>query len=136
MRWLIAVVCTVLLTACSGSGHKSQRPAATTSSSTPPSSTLATTTTTTSPTTSYVVKRGDTLSAIAHRFHVAVSAIKSENHLANPDVLAEGATLRIPHAPQVKLTVDPALGARGRVFTIHLVGAIPSEQVTFNIDSP
>jgi len=76
------------------------------------------------------------LSAIARRFHVAVSAIESENHLANPDVVAAGATLRIPHAPAVALTVDPALGPHGRAFTIHLTGAIPSEMVTFEIDSP
>jgi LysM repeat protein len=100
----------------------------------PPSSTVPPTTI--PPTTAYVVKRGDTLSAIARRFHVAISAIESENHLANPDVLTAGATLRIPNAPPVKLAVEPAIGPHGRVFTIHLTGAIPSEQITFAIDSP
>jgi LysM repeat protein len=133
VRCLVAVVCAALLTGCSGSGHRASRDAPT-SSSVAPSSTVPPTTV--PPITTYVVKQGDTLSAIARQFHVSVAAIESENHLANPDLLTLGAALRIPHAPPVNLAVEPAIGPHGRVFEIHLTGAIPAEQITFEVDTP
>ena len=47
-------------------------------------------------TTTYVVKRGDTLSAIALRYHTTVSALQKLNRIGNPDLITEGATLLIP----------------------------------------
>ncbi|MBQ2774881.1 MAG: LysM peptidoglycan-binding domain-containing protein [Clostridia bacterium] len=46
----------------------------------------------------YIVRSGDTLSSIAGRFGVSVSAIVSANNIENPNVIFEGETLRIPSA--------------------------------------
>jgi lipoprotein NlpD len=92
-------------------------------------------TATTTPPITYRVKRGDTLTTIAHHFHVAISAIASANHVANPDRLTEGQALRIPPAPPVKLVVTPRKGHAGQDFQFELTGAIPSETIKFEIDS-
>jgi LysM repeat protein len=86
--------------------------------------------------TSYVVKRGDTLVAIAKQFGVAVGAIVFVNGLEDPDKLAEGTTLIIPPRPPVQLTVTPTDGPPGSSFALELGGAQPSENVRFQIDSP
>lgn len=46
----------------------------------------------------YTVQRGDTLSAIARRFSVTVSAILSANNLSNPNLIFVGQVLTIPGA--------------------------------------
>jgi LysM repeat protein len=43
-----------------------------------------------------VVARGQTLSAIASRYHVSVGALAAANHLGNPNRLVAGSTLVIP----------------------------------------
>lgn len=129
------VTAVALLTACgSSSSHTSHTgaptsagPSAKTSTSTP----LTTTTTVT-----YRVKSGDTLGSIARRFHVAVSAITSVNHITNPDRLPEGQTLRIPPRPPLGLVVTPASGPPGQAFQLRLTGARPSETITFEVDAP
>lgn len=45
---------------------------------------------------SYVVQRGDTLSAIAQRHHVSVRTIASANHLGNPNLIRAGTVLFVP----------------------------------------
>ncbi|TKJ31588.1 MAG: hypothetical protein CEE40_00775 [Chloroflexi bacterium B3_Chlor] len=47
-------------------------------------------------TTTYVVRRGDTLSGIAYRFGTTVNTIVSLNGLVNPNLIFGGQTLRIP----------------------------------------
>ncbi len=50
--------------------------------------------------TTYRIKSGDTLSAIAARFHTSVSALAHLNHLANPNLISAGRTLQLPgHSP-------------------------------------
>ena len=44
----------------------------------------------------YTVKRGDTLGAIAHRHGVTVRALARENGISNPHRIRAGRTLRIP----------------------------------------
>lgn len=44
----------------------------------------------------YWVKRGDTLSGIAQRFHTTVSAIAERNHIVNPNLIYTGELLSIP----------------------------------------
>jgi LysM repeat protein len=44
----------------------------------------------------YVVKSGDTLSAIAQRFDTTVQAIVRANDISDPDVIDVGQRLRIP----------------------------------------
>lgn len=85
--------------------------------------------------TSYVVKRGDTLVAIAKQFGVAVAAIVFVNGLEDPDHLAEGTTLVIPPRPPVQLTVTPTDGPPGSAFALELAGAEPSENVRFQVSS-
>lgn len=46
--------------------------------------------------TTYVVRRGDTTSAIAHRFGTTVNAIASFNCLMNPNLIYVGQVLQIP----------------------------------------
>ena len=59
--------------------------------------TAATTTTTTIPD-SYVVQEGDTLSAIAERFHVDVAQLASANGITDPDDIQAGQPLAVPRA--------------------------------------
>jgi LysM repeat protein len=46
----------------------------------------------------YRVTRGDTLSAIAHRFGVSIPAIVAANKISNANVISEGNVLVIPRA--------------------------------------
>jgi len=59
----------------------------------------------------YVVKRGDTLFALASRFGTTVSALQAENGLGRSASLAPGRTLRLPGgepaAPQADVTPEP-----------------------------
>src|SRR5262249_14652603 len=93
------------------------------------------TTTTTGPI-AYQVKRGDTLTSIAKQFGVSISSIVSLNNLPDANDLKEGQTLTIPRIPPVRIVVSPSQAPLGASFTFKLVGAKPSEQVTFEVDSP
>ncbi|EPX56512.1 LysM domain protein [Cystobacter fuscus DSM 2262] len=44
----------------------------------------------------YRIRRGDTLSALASRFHTSVSALARANKIANPNLIIAGKSLRIP----------------------------------------
>lgn len=46
--------------------------------------------------TSYKIKRGDTLSALAKRQHTTVSTLARLNKIRNPNLIRAGATLKIP----------------------------------------
>jgi LysM repeat protein len=135
-RLTLAAICAALMAACSTSAGT--RPSVATVPSTYPTTTTvkATATTTTIPRNIYRVKRGDTLSRIANQFHVSISAIVARNHLANADRLREGQTLVIPPAPPRGLVVSPHTGQQGQAFQITLTGAVPSETIKFEIDSP
>jgi LysM repeat protein len=139
--WRIAAVtaCPLVAVACSGgAGH------------TPSHALIMVTTTTLAPTTTtapivrYQVKRGDTLSRIAARFHVTSASIVALNHLANPDQLAAGQMLSIPapaappptHPGQANLTISPPVGPIGQVFSLTLTGTKPGETITFQIARP
>lgn len=50
------------------------------------------------PTTTYIVKPGDTLFAIARRFHVDVAELSHANSLPDPNTVVVGTTLNIPGA--------------------------------------
>jgi spore germination protein YaaH len=115
-----------------------------------PTSTVRATTTTIPPIT-YVVKRGDTLSVIAKRFGITLAAIAGANRIADPDKIKDGQVLTIPPAPPPttttaptttavpppsKLAISPSHGHVGTVFNLNLIGAKPTETVTFEIDAP
>ncbi len=44
----------------------------------------------------YRIQRGDTLSALASRFHTSVSELARVNHIANPNLIYAGKSLSIP----------------------------------------
>ncbi len=55
----------------------------------------------------YRIRSGDTLSGIAARYHTSVGALAQLNHIANPNLIYAGRTLRLPgHSP--KDTFEPA----------------------------
>jgi len=101
----------------------------------PASPAASTTTTTTAPFTTYVVARGDTLSAIANRHGTSVQAIAAANHLTDLNGLEVGQVLRIPAgAPStLALSVVPRDGQAGTSFELTLAGVDPSDLVTFSI---
>jgi LysM repeat protein len=116
--------------------------------------------TTTAPPSTYTVKGGDTLSAIAKKLGVPLQAIIALNHLTDPNKLSAGQALVVPPtttttvptttpapttaapatpttaAPSGNLKITPGSGRAGTVFTLSLTGAKPTEAVTFEIDSP
>jgi len=55
----------------------------------------------------YVVRAGDTLTAIATRYHTTVSLLARANSLDMSKILFAGARLRIPTASQAAIIVDP-----------------------------
>jgi LysM repeat protein len=132
---MAGAVCAAVMAGCGDSKDDSAREVGPAQSTTV-SAAVVTTTTTTAPAVIYVVKAGDTLTTIAQRFRVPISAIVKFNRLANPDRLTEGQRLRIPPAPPLKLSVKPSVGPPGKTFQLRLTGARPSERVTFEIRSP
>ena len=124
------MVAVALPAACGHTSRRAAPPPTTTSS------VVTVVTTTTVPFTAYRVKAGDTLTKIARQFRVSESSIVALNHIANPDVLAEGRTLRIPPPPPLTFTVKPHRGTVGQAFQLTLTGAPPNEPVTFEVHSP
>jgi len=57
------------------------------------------------PATTYVVRKGDTLGAIAHRFGVSVKALARGNGIRNPNRLRAGRTLRLRGDVEQALTL-------------------------------
>jgi LysM repeat protein len=98
--------------------------------------TSASTTTTTTPPVTYVVRRGDTLTVIAKQFRTSVGAIVSRNQLRDPDDLVEGQQLTMPPASATRIEAKMADDASGGAVGLTLVGAQPSELVTFVITLP
>jgi LysM repeat protein len=118
-----------------GGGGKGSAPPATTSTTT--SVTIPASTTTTVPSGRiYVVKPGDTLTAIANRFHASVSTLLLRNHLKNADKIALGQRLSIPPPLPLALVVTPSHGRQGDAFAFNVTGAVPNETVIFTIQSP
>jgi LysM repeat protein len=131
---LAGVAISVVLAAGCSAGSSARRVGASASTGAS-TSTTARPTTTTIPLITYRVKRGDSLTKIAERFRVSVSAIVRRNHIANPDRVAAGRVLVIPPAPPLMLVVTPVRGAAGQTFHLKLSGARPSETIRFEIDS-
>jgi LysM repeat protein len=114
------------------SGPTGRRATTTTTTTRPP------TTTTSKPrgTVQYTVQQGDTLSAIARRFHTSTGAIVLANKLLTPDRLTVGQVLTIPPEVPIRLTVKPAKVAPGGSADLALSGAQPGERITFQIQTP
>ena len=130
-RALAGAMSIALLVGCSDPFAQSSR----SSSSAPPPPSSAPTTTAPQPIT-YQVERGDTMGAIARRFHVSVDTIVAANHLASANTLTPGQVLQIPPPPPLSLSVTPPSGPGGTGFEVKLQGAQPAEIVRFEIDAP
>jgi LysM repeat protein len=96
----------------------------------------ASTTTTTTPPVTYLVRRGDTLTVIAKQFHTSVGAIVSTNQLRDPDNLVEGQQLTLPPPSATRIEAKMMDAVNGAAVGLTLVGAQPSELVTFVITLP
>jgi LysM repeat protein len=135
----VGIACVALAVGCSTSNNTRQGAASTstnvsTTAPTAPTGTTVPVTATTLPPNTYRVKRGDTLTTIARHFRVAISAIVSVNHVANPDRLTEGQTLQIPPTSPLELVITPARGNAGQAFQLKLTGAVGYETIRFEID--
>lgn len=120
----------IVLAACGAAPGETQKA---TRSRTPAT---APTTTTTTPPTTYQVKRGDNLTAIARFFGVSSAAIAAANQLGGGDRLTEGQVLQIPPTPPAGLSVTPPDGIAGNVFTFTVTGAKVGEAITFQVVAP
>jgi LysM repeat protein len=101
-----------------------------------PRPTRTTATTTTAPPVRYQGQRGDTLTDIAKQFRTSVAAIMRTNALADPDHLTEGMALVMPPPSAVRIEAELVDGQQESGFRLTLVGAAPSELVTFVITRP
>ncbi|MEW5989343.1 MAG: LysM peptidoglycan-binding domain-containing protein, partial [Chloroflexota bacterium] len=61
--------------------------------------------------TTYTVRPGDTLSAIARTFGTTVQALAEANHILNPDLIYVGQVLTIPGAGGGSTPPPPTSGA-------------------------
>ena len=59
------------------------------------------------------VQPGDTLSAIAQRYHTTVAALAAANGISNPDQIYAGATIEVPAPPPPRVAAAPP-ARRGR----------------------
>jgi LysM repeat protein len=84
----------------------------------------------------YTVAGGDTLTAIAARFHVPAGTIATTNHLGALDSIVPGQVLVIPPPAPATLTIRPGEGTAGDTFAFVLTGAKPGETVLFEILHP
>jgi len=127
----------VVLAGCGAASTETGRSAqAENAAANTPAPTTTAPTTTTAPSTSYQVKRGDTLTAIARFFGVSNASIDAANHLGGGDRLTEGQVLQIPPSPPPALTVTPPDGIAGMGFTFTVTGAKVGEAVTFQVVAP
>ena len=116
----------IVITSNYGITGTTYQPAYTTPIYTPPVVTYpgGTTVTTVTTYTSYVVRPGDFLSAIADRFGTTPGAILSANAIANPNLLYVGQWLTIPHTrtnvspPVVRVAPRINYGS-GRVYIVQ-----------------
>ncbi len=68
----------------------------------------------------YVVKRGDTLSAIAAKYHTTVATLAAMNHIKNPNLIFTGQVLHVP-CPKPVGHKDP------RPVVVDTSGFVPSQ---------
>ncbi len=54
----------------------------------------------------YKVKKGDSLSSIAHQHHVSLAKLRKTNHISRNDLLKTGITLQIPGKTSTKGTLS------------------------------
>ena len=127
-QWLLGAIVLLALTGCS---LVTPRKAKLAVASPPPF--VVPSTTTTMPWVTYTVRQGDTLTAIAARYGVQVSAIAAADHLTNLDVLTVGEVLHFPPPPPFALTVTPKEGPAGTSFELQVTGLQPSDTATFAI---
>ncbi|MBX7096964.1 MAG: LysM peptidoglycan-binding domain-containing protein [Myxococcaceae bacterium] len=60
----------------------------------------------------YTIRRGDTLSALARRFHTTVQELAQRNGIKNPDLILAGANLTIPDGFSGPGRAGPDLGGQ------------------------
>lgn len=130
-RRITVAAAAVMLAACGSSST----PAAKSTARPKPVASSSTTTTTRAPF-NYQVKKGDTLTTLAHFFGVSLAALASANHLPTTATLNVGDTLLVPPRPPVQLGVSPGDGPAGSSFTLTLTGAQANETILFQIDAP
>ncbi len=99
MRWVARLMIALSLVgvmACGSSGTASPTISPLPTSVPTPTVVATATPTAVTGTTTYIVKPGDTLSAIADQFGTTVEAIVKANDIEDPDFISEGQELKIP----------------------------------------
>lgn len=89
-----------------------------------------TTTTTLAPTTTtipqtYIVQRGDSLSAIAKRFGVSKAALAAFNNITDPDKIQAGQKLKLPQPGDVVVTLAPTTTVQPAATTVRPRATVP-----------
>ncbi|TNF24136.1 MAG: LysM peptidoglycan-binding domain-containing protein [Deltaproteobacteria bacterium] len=112
--------------AASGSGGQTQTPTSSPATTSTPSTTSSTATSSSSSSSasggSYVVKPGDTLSAIAQRVLGSASRyteIARLNGLANPNLIRAGQTLKLPAGAASQATAAPSTSTTTTHYTVR-----------------
>lgn len=62
-------------------------------------------------TSTYTLRRGDTLSRVGSQFRVSVKALAVVNHIPDPNVVREGQTLTVPDAKTAQVAVATPIAA-------------------------
>lgn len=132
----VGIVASLLLVGIGGGGDGPDTGAKSRSASPERTRESSSTSTTTRPPFTYVVKPGNTLTALALFFGVSKPDVIAANPDLDPDRLVEGQRLVIPSPRVASLVVKPRRVVVGGSLDLKLTGANEFENITFEFQRP
>jgi LysM repeat protein len=81
----------------------------------------------------YVVQRGDTLSAIAKRLGVTLQALQQANNITNPDRITVGQKLVVPSGGSAPAAATSSSSSAARTYTVRKGDTMSSIAVKFGV---